>query len=568
MSLAVSLPREDEEPHAPLRNRVEAATQGFEQAFLGLGERLFTCVRILGETRDVFASLSAAHETPDYARAEETIRALIAESGTLLEGITRERDVVGSLAKAVSKAAPPLDDLHRTVAMIEVIAINARVVAAGTLDNGDAELAVFTDDVVDLARAAFDIVRRLREGRTELRQLLKEALARVESYRDHVTRTNAQLRVRLEGDMAAADAERGKILAANAAALLATETFGGRVQEIVANLQVGDSTRQRLEHVSAALLMAEEDVILAPTLLALQSLQLCAARERLLAEATPMRRSLVSLSRDVSAMFRGLSGGLQGNRGSSRSAVECLAENVAITVGQLAKSEEERALVESLAQVLSERVRELMTCAEDMQALEFQMRLVSLNTAVTCARLGDNGRALAVASLQIRELVSEMVARSEAVAAPLEEVRALASMLVDTRKGEASASSLVRNAEESLNFLRNAEDRIRGAMRDVSDLGNEVARVAAEAGAALHRPMELADALADIEAELETAAAASGAATGETGGATALVQLRKAYTMQEERDVHDSFLGASSDHGPSDGHLAAARPSGVEAVLF
>ncbi|MBO0902851.1 hypothetical protein [Jiella sonneratiae] len=531
---------------APHRRELDATIAQIERVFVGLGERLITCVGLLGEMQSAFGAITDAHASPELASAEAAIRALVGECDRLLDRLDQERGLIQRLTRTIATAAPQIGDLRRTVAMIAAIAINARVTAAGMRNQGTSELAVFTDDVLELSRRATSVVERLQEGQGRLHALLTDAAARSDGFGKTFRAATERLRERIEVDLRGAVDERERAAEVGASASAACRALTDEASAIVASLQIGDNTRQRLEHASAGLALADDEPAARPVILRLEMAQIEDTRDRLVEETGQGREAILALSRRIDRSFTTLRTDLAKAGGSDAPGAKRLATGVAQAAAELSRSEEEHRHVETLAEAIGADVERFGACAAEMRTLEFEMRLVSLNTAITCSKLGHEGKALGVVSLQMRELVGEMVTRAESVSTALCELGTVTAELTEARRTSAgrSLATLVADAEKSQAFLQSVDAQFRAAATVLEDLGGRISGLTSDAGAALGRLDGLVEELTAIEAALSVHAGAGGDAAAADDHRDLTDKLRAAYTMEIERVVHDAVLGA------------------------
>lgn len=552
-----------------IRARLDNVTTGIEQIFLGIGESLLASVGLLGEMREAFTAVTEAHASPELAEAEASIRGLLAECSHLLDGTRQESAIVVKLLRAITAAGPRVDELRQTVAMISAIAVNARVIAASMRNQGNSELTVFTDDVLDLARRASAVVERLIERQKRLRALLAEASSRSEAFERTFQDATGRLRERIEADLDAAVEDRRQAAKVSSSAESVSTRLSQDVSTIVAAMQIGDNTRQRLEHISAALAAGETEPEAEPLVIALECAQMEDARVRLLDESGTMRDAILGLSREIDHCFTDLQSEL--SKGSRRDGpgTNRLGPDIAQAAEELSRSQAEHEHVISLAKTIGDDVAAFGACSGEMRTLEFEMRLVSLNTAVTCSKLGQDGKALGVVSLQMRELVGEMVTRSEAVSTALADLGTISAELGRARRmlGEHGIAGLTADAERSLDFLSKVEERMNSAGSVLSAVGSRIAGLTSDAGAALESLGDLGNDLVAVEAELADRIAAEGPDDLAAANHAALFAgLRAAYTMEAERQIHDSMI-ADSPNAPERAS-PKSEAEDLDAILF
>ena len=550
------------------RHRLNGTIAAIEQIFLGIGERLVTGVGILGDMQSAFGAVTTAHASPELASAEASIRALVGECLDLVERSQHQRSLIQQLSRSLAAATPRIDELRQTVAMIAAIAINARVTAASMRNHGNSGLTVFTDDVLELSKRASSVVDELQQGEVRLRRLLADAASRSAVFERNMRAATANLKERIEADLSGALAERDRAGKVGSSATAASQEIAQEASTIVASMQIGDNTRQRLEHAAAALAVASEAPTAAPAILRLQLAQLADTRDSLVTETSYIRDAILALSRRIDRSFTALRSELGQGGGSDLPGTKRLAADIARAAAELSLSEAEHCHVEALARTIGGDVEMFGACSREMRTLEFEMRLVSLNTAITCSNLGQEGKALGVVSLQMRELVGEMVTRSEAVAGALSELGIIAAELAEARRNgeERSMAMLVAEAERSLDLLQTVDGRMQTVGTVLGEVGTRAAALASDAGAALERLDSLVGELDAVEAELTVDApgeAEGAAATLRDEHAALFAKLRAAYTMEVERQIHDTVLGAET--APADDKAGATD---IDDMLF
>ncbi|MEN3792387.1 hypothetical protein [Fulvimarina sp. MAC3] len=553
------------------RNQLDGTIDGIETIFLRIGESLLACVGLLGDMREAFGAITEAHAGPEVAEAEAAIRGLVRECQGLLEATHREHQIVVELTRIVTSAGSQVEALRQTVSMISAIAVNARVIAAGTRCDGETELAVFTDDIHEFIKRTADVVDRLTKGQSQLRTLLVSASVKSEAFERNFARATEWLKDRIEADLAAAVEDRARASKTSGLAKETCASLSGQVSRIVSSMQVGDNTRQRLEHVSAGLAIAEKTPEAEYAILELQCAQMSGTRVDLVQETGSLREALLVLSADIDHSFGALKSELVGT-GARHDApgTARLGPDIAQASTELSRSKEEQERVAALARSITEDVAAFNTRASEIRQLEFEMRLVSLNTAIGCSRLGKEGIALGVVSHQMREVVGDMVTQSEALSAVLSNLGQLADDLGQVRANAADRgiAELVSEAERALSILSLADERLGSAGSVLDAVGGRIAGLTSDVGEGLGNLEGLIETLSGVETALGIRVA-----TGEgrdpsviARHADLFAKLRKAYTMEAERKIHDEVTGA--EPVPAEETANAAAEDDLDAFLF
>lgn len=517
-----------------------------EGSFLDVGSQLGRCMEILSRHSKILQAIPRDIESPELIEASNGLSGIGAQAREVAASFGTERDAMAELIKALLAAEVPIANLARTVKMIGIMAVNARVMAASI---GEMEgFEDFTGDIATLSSQAGGTVREFSEAFAHLI--------------DHVRRTESQ-RIQFETghrtllvDLASNLSWRLEELAANrrtaADAATRTNEITGRIAErvgtVVFSLQVGDSTRQRLEHVEAAL---DQLQALGPNdatgghVRTLQGLQMRALAAELGQDAATGEKNLRSLVSDASEIVRQskLMTGASGK--GSESALAQLTGALRGAVDLLRSCEAERAKLDHLASGAVEVVETLLGHVASVKAIESNMRLLSLNATMRCARLGQEGRALNVIAQQLRELTAETVSAAEETLGGLSRVSELAAHVA--KAAHASGAGEVGRIEEqvrlALNLLDAVEERLKAAGSVLSVENKQVSNLLVSAATAFSGQIGIAGEITRAANGLESeGSSAQGQPLG-AAGESIMAALRMRYTMQSERVVHDRFIG-------------------------
>jgi hypothetical protein len=544
-----------------LATDLSAPRQAIEAAFVGVGARLTEGAALLNTLSKLFEALPAALQGAEVEEASAHLKAVAARADQLSETFTQEKADLARLIDVVAAAQSPISDLRRAVKMMGIVSVNARVTAAGIV--GDSEdFDVFTTDIASLSDSAS---RTIQDFANVYRQLTAD-VDRAASQRAHFEATHADtlsgLAQSLSATLEALDRQRAAALDSSAETGRVSRQIVSRIGSAVMALQIGDSTRQRLEHVETALAtMADiaggsavfdhsvtaDDVPLAiGTFAGLAQGQLSDAASAFADEVQQAERDLLALAADASTIMA-RSRGFRGDDKGEGSAIASLSAQLRSAVTILADFEAERQKLEAVSTAVQETVRVLLEHVGAVQEIEANMRLVSLNAAVRCAQLGPRGASLTVIAMQLRELTTETVVAAEAAMARLNESASLASAFGTgtNDNGSGQVGQLEQQATLALDILSRLDQHIAAALVRLTGDGPKVVALLENAAGGLSGHARLVEALDDVAMGI---AAHANEACPETLPAPLpeIAQaLRRTYTMEAERHLHDSFFGQS-----------------------
>lgn len=557
---------------------IDAVLRCTEDTFVRAGDSLGASVDILRGTEALFARL-------DVTLGDETsaqLGALIEATFGNVEAIRADFDTFlrqsDGLRASVRGVRVEVNELDRVIRTISNVSINARIQGNGLVpprpqvnsfierlaamaSEAESILREVKDAMVGIGHdtAAMDVA--LQELRQELTMRVLPALSRfaviaqrVQDGRDEMTRTSADLAARMKA--------------------VFTE-----VSRLIMALQSGDSTRQRLERVREIVLETGDhgDAALDAVLLDLARALTDAATGDATAEIgvsiealDVVRRSADSAMQTARQFYFGQTG--QGRNAGTTGTTVGAADAEQLDTS-LARVRRHLVSMRSRAEDLRGRLDVILRHEGTIRQIAQQVRLSGLNAVLICAKLGKEGRSLRELAQWLRTLTDE----SDAI------VQRLQVSLDDTRQRtrEAGQAGVDRLEEALSSFIGDAE-ALNGAMVQIDAVVSETARGFDAAGKEL--PLRLGHAAARLS-EFRTALSDLGPFgiglawrrmlmadpvlpfAENSLGAEILGRLRRRYTMQQERAIHDGIVGAGL-MAPVAAPQQAALNEALDDILF
>lgn len=541
---------------------LDAIAPRTETAFLKAGEGLSRAVDALTAMRGVFQRLQDAlgpERAADLMARVESTRAGVQVTAEELDAFLHASVRLRGTVRRVQSEAAELDRVVRTIANVSV---NARI-QAGALVPPRPQVTAF--------------ILRLAEMDDEAEAVLAEVKAAMDGIGDDMHGMDediAALRDEMMHDILPAlsrSAETGRALHARQAAMAdANATIAARMAEVreavgrlVMGLQVGDSTRQRLDRVRETLLAAEMHCG-RPVEAALLPLA-CGLTDALLAEA---EGEITAALADTERLREATRVALDEARAaylSRATATPDAADSEAPLRARLVRLAERTLLVTA-------RIETILKQEARLRGIAHQVRLSGLNAVLICAKLGEDGRALRELAQWLRALTDE----SDQISLRLQEA-------LDTTR-----TDLRTTGQDRLDRIGDGLSALISGGRTLASAISAIG--AAQAGAGqdcvqLGRTLDgsLGHALVELQHYR--------ACLGEAANATALVRLRAMilpapdlpfaerseeqalldalrarYTIQSERDLHDRLVPSAA---PAPVTAAATEaPQGLDDIFF
>jgi hypothetical protein len=572
-----------------LIERLESARGVIEARFLAAGD-------LLSEAVDGIAALGAKLDAVTSAPGPEAIAAIarqLGESSARLYGLPAQQNLrraaIGRLLEQRAVLADRVGDMRQSLAYMRAFSVSIKITAGGII-TADAEFGVF----------AQEIVLRLESGRAEVDRLggclatlkvdLEAAVQRADDLLRSCMRMIPAVPEQLLASAALMTEHSHRTAAAAADAGRLARDVHRRVARMLGALQIGDITRQRIEHVQSGIALlaldagsddAAEDTSLAgsaamrmrPVLAALLAAQLEAALEDFSREVDAMSLGLTGLAGDAAALLnlRDLAYGK--NAGGSGGLLRALEERVGGTLGLVHEIEEAATQAQETGQAAASAAQVLSDRLGAVQEMKTDVTYMALNTTLKSARLGDVGKPLSTIATELRAQAGILEGVANGCMATLRALVATAAELAAKEEtdaaGQGTGGALLA-AVERINAAVDLTEREVAALAaqgeaviDLLTQSTDRVGFGAEVGDALD---EVAQSLRDLAADAEPCADDIATRLGALFG-----QLSALYTMAQEREIHAAIaarfgVGADSDAEPP--QAVAPASEDLEDVLF
>jgi hypothetical protein len=538
---------------------IRSTSSLIEATFLKAGQALEASIEILAKmtagSEAVLDSLGGENlneALTALSRTADRINQLARDQGKESARFLGMREQTEAIGRRVGQ-------MKASLKYVDALAMNARIAAAG-MDTTRVDFSSFADEIsrtVDVAKrtldrftaeshAAGELVARAHAGQLRFETLQHEAAG---SITRRLSATVASIATRHEyAARSHQQIQSGSVRVRQ------------RIAEAIMALQIGDITRQRLEHAEIALgftgdgLPPDQRPLFVAAARSVISAQLADAAGDFDRDVGRVAGSLNTLATEAEAL-RGL--GCAARESAEHDGGDFMMElesQVGEALALLEGFETARAEVAGVAATVSETTASLCRHLRDVQALEDDIRIMGLNTTFKCARVGRDGLAL---SLIAQELRTYAAAFSKEAGGLMLEVETIAHTGRADAEQAAESTEPVRRSHATLRRMREILDV---AVADLDRDSERVVRLLMETVADLEERDRIGGAL---RAGAETLNALSG--PGQTNPADLppavlrmLETMATSYTMANERDVHERCLGRTKP--AAEPAMAATEP--------
>ncbi|WP_296599370.1 methyl-accepting chemotaxis protein [Phenylobacterium sp.] len=558
MSTAVQFAERESAASSPpiaatgLAMRLAGARSVIEGKFLDLGVTLEKSVEVVGGLVTSLDQLANVFTAETVDGATEKLSAAAAELSGLAGSRTGHRERCHALASTSRRLGVHIADMLQALRYLRVFAVNIKV-TAGTVPGAFVE---FEDFVEDIYGAINEGRRQLDEFGRELDALgalVSDAIGHEQDLEVRCSEVLPAVPNQLAAD-AVTLAEHHKRVAEVAGEVGAVaRSLQGKVAMALCSLQIGDTARQRVEHVETGLEILERrrgqglaDPAADDIVRAMLAAQLDDTVESFDREIEKLAQSLGGVASDARKLLQ-LREAARGSGGRDKTGdlarLDASLDQAMALVREMEAAEASALEVgrsaETTAAGLGQRINSI-------RSIKTSIHSMALNAHLKCVRLGDAGRPLSVVAVELRQYadaLGETAGRAETILTDL-------GTGTDASTGETGGSAAVGALLETAAApIREAESEVGAGLAEMAAQGEAAVQVLQQATSRLNFHTEVTGVLSVAADALRSAATtapedlqdASAAALAEVMG-----EIGKLYTMARERQIHAQYMPAQA----------------------
>lgn len=526
-----------------LNAHLEAARRVVESHFVAAGEILTQSVDGIDALVASLDKLVSAVDAKSVAATTEdmqvAVQALLGLSGNhqerqgTIDELTAHRD---GLAKCVS-------DMRASLAYMRAFTVNIKIVSSGIAEAGSA-FESFAQEISDCIEAGREQIRQVEEEIVALQQGLAAARMEGVELSSRITTVLPGLHKELSDSANRMTDHYSRVSSVAEEVTGIARDIQTRVVRVLSALQIGDITRQRIEHVQSGLQQVQASGVddhSRALCYALLGAQLSATIEDFHSEVGAIERSMADMaahSRNL-LKLRDMAYGSSG--GAQEGFLDVLANRLEQALLLVHEIEGADSSALTTGKATAEAAGKLGSRIAAIQSLKNDVQYMALNTTIKCAQIGEAARPLSVIAIELRDKGRHLeTAAADGLAALDELTRAAGILTGEERTGLSAAQAL----DVAANLIRDARNRTESEIGVLVANGEAVLSVLDKSSARLAFRAEIGDTLENVAAELVVMGSAGPASAA--GLEHAMMPLLEAfsadYTMAQERQVHQRFI--------------------------
>ncbi|ANP87128.1 chemotaxis protein [Rhizobium leguminosarum] len=547
---------------------LESARSRVEERFLEGGTVLLSVMDVLNRLLNSLESVTAALDNSESSDTGADLRATV-ESLTALP-VTEEnrQQALVSLAQTGRELRKYVADMQETMRYLRTFAVTVKITGAGL-----AEFAGFAQEILERIYSGTDEVNRFA---THLDSLDKEVKLAAsfgagvsKSYADTVPAVAGALR-----DDAAKIAGHRKDLGVIAREVGAiARGVQSKVASTLSALQIGDITRQRIEHVQATLSLLEEFFAGAEGakldtgarkrlqnvihhLTAAQMSDMCANFQR---DSENVVKTIASFDHDMREILK-LRDQMSGESGEAGGNFMRALESSVSAAHEIVKQVDTASRqADQVSQSTIGTAAKLSEAIGNIRAVKTDIHYMALNTNLRCSRLGEEGRSINVVTAELRIFAGKLDDSADAIVNGLPALEAAAGRVAPAT--DAGAGNLGESLTSAVGNIRSAANLMEKELKVLAENGREVATKISLLIGKLDFQHNLGEVLAGCADMLEGVAGTDVADISDLAETIAPLDRKifKHYTMVQERSIHRGIIPASEDSTSAPAETAKAE---------
>jgi hypothetical protein len=575
VSMIQSSPRPMADPASGLRaaspamHRLELARGAVEKRFLAAGEVLALAVGGVGQLIGSLDNLAGALDPQTVEATRTELNSAARSLFDLRERLEGRRLKTRGLSRLVDGLRAGIEDMRRDLAYLRVFSINIKVTAAGIPGAGE-DFALFAQEISDRIESGRVELERFASEVSVLHDQLNAALVQEQALGGECERLIPSVPDGLAASAHDISAHHEKVARVAAEVRELAQDIQRKVGAALAALQVGDSTRQRIEHVQNGLAkiaaacpepetQARMSAVVGPVL----SAQLGAAAADFHRDAAQIHQSMAGIATHARELLR-LKDLAFGRSAANEGFLDRMTVHLDQALGLVGRMEGADSVAAQTGRSAVAAVEALSRRIAALQSIKTDVQQMALNTTLKCARIGETGKPLSVIAIELRVHAGLLEGSAQRTLVTLDELAVEAARMAEDGTGASAGSALTA----ATGRMRKANTAVEADLAALAQQGEAVVRALGDAATRL-------DFHGEIGAALDAAAALLDQPPGDPTAvdpallAEILQTIAKSYTMKQEREVHAALTAGFDLAAPAQSaEPEQAVRNELEAVLF
>lgn len=548
---------EASDPQAYLTARLATAQSRIEKTFLEGGSVLVSVMDILNELIAILDRMTGSMDGDTADAAMANMQKTIEDMIRLPETEQVRQAAFVEMSTLCKSANGHVDDIRETIRYLKTFAVTVKITGAG---------------IAEFSSFAEEIRERIHFGGTEVgkfAQYLDLMDKQLATARNVSSVIGADFEATIPGIVSGLKTNSGRIgeqhrAMTGMAAKVKTvaQRVQGKIAATLSSLQIGDITRQRVEHVQMALslfddylnskeakaLNAAETDALCDTVFEMVSAQIDELATTFQQDCRKIFAGIASFADDAATILSLRDTLVEDAANDGGSALQLLEKGITRACDLAGRVQEGMADANAVVSSVTGTAQDLLHGIEVLRSIKTEIHYMALNLNLRCSKLGDEGRSVNVVSGELRVFADKLESPADSIVADLHRIE---NVIGNLMTADRSAGDLPEPLNDALEAISRAKGQMEMGLDDLATEGQAVFSRISAAVIKLDFESELGDVLNEcrqVAGELVSGDAPDISAFAEKIQPFS-ARIYKLYTMAQERDVHLRYLPADLASG-------------------
>ncbi|KJF66249.1 hypothetical protein [Rhizobium nepotum] len=548
---------EASDPQAYLTARLATAQSRIEKTFLEGGSALVSVMDILNELIAILDRMTGSMDSDTADAAMANMQKTIEDMIRLPEAEQVRQAAFVEMSTLCKSANGHVDDIRETIRYLKTFAVTVKITGAG---------------IAEFSSFAEEIRERIHFGGTEVgkfAQYLDLMDKQLATARNVSSVIGADFEATIPGIVSGLKTNSGRIgeqhrAMTGMAAKVKTvaQRVQGKIAATLSSLQIGDITRQRVEHVQMALslfddylnskeakaLNAAETDALCDTVFEMVSAQIDELATTFQQDCRKIFAGIASFADDAATILSLRDTLVEDAANDGGSALQLLEKGITRACDLAGRVQEGMADANAVVSSVTGTAQDLLHGIEVLRSIKTEIHYMALNLNLRCSKLGDEGRSVNVVSGELRVFADKLESPADSIVADLHRIE---NVIGNLMTADRSAGDLPEPLNDALEAISRAKGQMEMGLDDLATEGQAVFSRISAAVIKLDFESELGDVLNEcrqVAGELVSGDAPDISAFAEKIQPFS-ARIYKLYTMAQERDVHLRYLPADLASG-------------------
>lgn len=538
-----------------INRTLESARSQVEERFLEGGTVLLSVMDVLNRLLTSLDQITKALGNEEAGETDADLRATVDDLRELPGAGERRQAALAALADIGAGLRRHVGDMQETMRYLRTFAVTVKITGAGL-----AEFEGFAQEILERIYSGTDEVNGFAAHLDSLEKEVRHARALGADLSRNYADTVPAVAKALQDDARTIAGHRQNLgrIAQDVAAI--ARGVQGKVAATLSALQIGDITRQRIEHVQNTFTLLEDFLAGEGSMLdadrrrrlenvvhhltAGQMSDMCADFHR---ESGNVVKTIASFGQDTQQILRlrDEMNGQSGNTGGNF--MRALEESVSAAHEIVKQVDAASRQADQVSRSTLGTAARLLEAIGNIRAVKTDIHYMALNTNLRCSRLGEEGRSINVVTAELRIFAGKLDDSADAIVNGLPALETAAGHIAPaTGTGSGGLGESLTSAVDS---IRTGANMMEGELKVLAEHGREVATRINLLIGKLDFQHDLGEVLARCAEVLAAVAGDEIADISDIAGEIAPLDrgIFKLYTMVQERSVHRGILPATEE---------------------